>query len=232
MGQRAEQHLIQQLVAEPAVEPLEGVLGRFAARDVVPGDTALSAQRSIALDVSSVPLSETIAAGLARPTTIRSSSRATLRPEIEVSATSARHPRACSRPPRQGSGSAGRRPSGRARDPVTSALLQRGICWPARAVAHARPVGADAIAISAPDLRPAKAPATGGKIARRARLHIGLAAAQQGAAAEGAETLNWLGIGSFPISWRRASVGIKAIFALLFGAQSAPRSAGRLISGL
>src|ERR1700732_2049442 len=41
-----------------------------------------------------------------------------------------------------------------------------------------------------------------GKILRRARFHIGLAAALREAAAEGAETLNWLGIGSFPISFR------------------------------
>ncbi len=46
----------------------------------------------------------------------------------------------------------------------------------------------------------AKTPATCGEILRRARFHIGLAAAKREAAAEGAETLNWLGIGSFPIS--------------------------------
>src|SRR5229473_8002870 len=47
----------------------------------------------------------------------------------------------------------------------------------------------------------AKTPVTCGEISRRARFHIGLAAAQREAAAEGAETLNWLGIGSFPISF-------------------------------
>ena len=42
MGQRAEQRLVQELVAEPAIEALdERVLGRFARRYVVPADAAL-----------------------------------------------------------------------------------------------------------------------------------------------------------------------------------------------
>ena len=42
MGERAEQCLIQQLVAQTAIEALDkGVLLRFARRDVVPFDTAV-----------------------------------------------------------------------------------------------------------------------------------------------------------------------------------------------
>jgi hypothetical protein len=94
MRQRTEQRLVQELVAEPAIEALdERVLGRFAWRYVVPADAALVGPVQMALEVSSVPLSETIVAGFARLAMIRSSSRATLRPGIEVSATSARHSR-------------------------------------------------------------------------------------------------------------------------------------------
>ena len=42
MGERAEQRLVQQLVAQTAIETLDkGVLLRFARRDVVPIDTAV-----------------------------------------------------------------------------------------------------------------------------------------------------------------------------------------------
>ena len=51
------------------------------------------AQANMAFEVNSVPLSETIVSGRPRIAMIRSSSRATRRPEIEVSATSARHSR-------------------------------------------------------------------------------------------------------------------------------------------
>jgi len=42
VGQRAEQRLVEQLIAQPAVEALdEAVLLRLAGRDVVPADTGL-----------------------------------------------------------------------------------------------------------------------------------------------------------------------------------------------
>ena len=95
MGKRAEQCLVQQFVAETAVEALaEGILLRLAGLDILPGNTALvRAQARIAFEVSSVPLSDVTAAGRPRPSMIRSSSRATRAPESELSATSARHSR-------------------------------------------------------------------------------------------------------------------------------------------
>src|SRR6185312_10709712 len=48
-------------------------------------------QASMALQVNSVPLSETIEPGLPRPSTIAVSSRATRRPEIDVSGIAPRH---------------------------------------------------------------------------------------------------------------------------------------------
>ena len=42
LGQRAEQHLVEQFIPQPTVEaPDEGILHRLARRDVVPGDAAL-----------------------------------------------------------------------------------------------------------------------------------------------------------------------------------------------
>ena len=67
--------------------------GRIVKRDVVPGYVLPIAQTRIAVEVSSVPLSETMPAGRPRTATILSSSRATRVPEIEASATSARHSR-------------------------------------------------------------------------------------------------------------------------------------------
>jgi hypothetical protein len=87
MRERAEQGLVEQFVAQAADEGFrERVLHRLARRDVVPGNLAI-------LEVSSVPLSLTIVFGLPRSSSSRSSSRATRIPEIEVSATSARHSR-------------------------------------------------------------------------------------------------------------------------------------------
>ena len=88
-GERGEQRLVQQLVAQPAVEALdEGVLDRLARGDVVPVDLRRSCdQPRIALEVSSVPLSLTIMAGLPRVAMSASSSRATRSPESDVSAT-------------------------------------------------------------------------------------------------------------------------------------------------
>src|SRR5215469_3486845 len=54
---------------------------------------ARSDQASIAVEVSSVPLSETMPPGQPRTAMILSSSRATRMPETEVSTTSARHSR-------------------------------------------------------------------------------------------------------------------------------------------
>ncbi len=91
LGQRREQRLVQQFIAQPAVEALdEGILHGLARRDVVPVDTALVGQLRMALLVNSLPLSLTTIFGLPRSNTSRSSSRATRVPESEVSATSAK----------------------------------------------------------------------------------------------------------------------------------------------
>jgi hypothetical protein len=80
--------------SQPAVEALdEGVLDRLARGDVVPGDVLPIDQTRIAVEVSSVPLSETMPAGRPRTATLLSSSRATRMSEIEASASSARHSR-------------------------------------------------------------------------------------------------------------------------------------------
>jgi hypothetical protein len=55
-----------------------------------------SAQASMAFDVNSVPLSETIIPGLPRCSISVVSSRATRRPEMEVSGIAARHSRVTS----------------------------------------------------------------------------------------------------------------------------------------
>ena len=76
LSQRSEQGLIEQFVTQPAVETLdEGVLLRFAWRDVVPRDPRL-------LDpaLNSVLLSETHIAGRPRWAMMASSSRATRKP--------------------------------------------------------------------------------------------------------------------------------------------------------
>jgi hypothetical protein len=72
----------------------EPVLLWFAGRDIVPPDAGFIRPARDAFEVSFVPLSLTIASGR-RPRwrIISPSSRATRRPEIEVSATSARHSR-------------------------------------------------------------------------------------------------------------------------------------------
>ena len=62
-----EQALVEQLVAHAAVEGFDvAVLHRLARCDVVPFDPMLFAQRKIAFEVNSVPLSETIIRGLPR----------------------------------------------------------------------------------------------------------------------------------------------------------------------
>jgi hypothetical protein len=81
VGERGEQAFVQQLVAQAAVEALdEGVALRLAGRDVMPRDAGLD-QRRIAVLISSVPLSETQAAGLPRSVMTASSSRPTRKPE-------------------------------------------------------------------------------------------------------------------------------------------------------
>jgi hypothetical protein len=89
MRERAEQGLVEQFVAQAADEGFrERVLHRLARRDVVQATLRSSAHCRMAFEVSSVPLF-----GLPRSSSSRSSSRATRIPEIEVSATSARHSR-------------------------------------------------------------------------------------------------------------------------------------------
>jgi hypothetical protein len=87
MGERGEQGLIQELVAQTAVEAFyEGVLG--LARPGASWD-----HRSIAMLVSSVPLSDTHVAGGPRLVMIVSSSRPTRSPDSDVSASRQRHSR-------------------------------------------------------------------------------------------------------------------------------------------
>jgi len=90
-GKRREQRLVEAFVAQPAVEALdERILLRFPGCHSMP---CCCDQRSIVMQVSSVPLSETIIAGQPRRVITASSSRATRRPGNDVSATSARHSR-------------------------------------------------------------------------------------------------------------------------------------------
>ena len=85
--QAPEEVLVQALVPESSVQALdEAVLLRLARSDVVPLDAAILLKRSIASDVSWVPLSLTISCGWPRLSMIRSSSRTTRCPESEVSA--------------------------------------------------------------------------------------------------------------------------------------------------
>jgi hypothetical protein len=53
------------------------------------------ARASLALEVNSVPLSDTIMPGFPRRSTSIVNSRATRRPEIEVSGIAAKHSRVC-----------------------------------------------------------------------------------------------------------------------------------------
>jgi hypothetical protein len=92
MTERREQRLVQQLVTKSSVEALdEGVLLRFARSNIVPFDPCLLRQRKMAMLVNSVPLSLTIVRGGPRRAITVSSSRPTLAPESEVSATNAMH---------------------------------------------------------------------------------------------------------------------------------------------
>ena len=87
-----EDRLIEQFVTHAAVERLaDPVRHRFSGAMKCQAIRLLWAQASIALEVNSVPWSETIGSGLPRRAMIASSSRATLRLEIEVSAMAARH---------------------------------------------------------------------------------------------------------------------------------------------
>jgi hypothetical protein len=92
--ERAEQRLVQQLIAQAAFGAFdEGILLRLAGRNVVPLDLPVRDQRSIVMLVNSVPLSDTIMAEQPRMAITASSSRATRRPGSQVSATRAKHTR-------------------------------------------------------------------------------------------------------------------------------------------
>lgn len=91
---------VEKLIAHPAIEAFhEAILHGLARCDVVPRDPVLGApaqDRRIAFDVSSVPLSETIMSGLPLRSINAVNSRATRRPDIEVSGIAARHSRVTS----------------------------------------------------------------------------------------------------------------------------------------
>jgi hypothetical protein len=92
--QRAEQRLIEQLVAQAADERFrEGILYRFARRDVMPGDLVIVCppQDGVRGQLGTIVTDD--GSGLATLEQEAVGSRATRMPEIEVSATSARHSR-------------------------------------------------------------------------------------------------------------------------------------------
>jgi hypothetical protein len=81
-----DQGLVKELVPHRAAEAFtKAVLRRLSRQDEMPGDLFTSDQISMALQVSSAPLSETIIPGLLRRSISAVSSRVTRRPEIEVS---------------------------------------------------------------------------------------------------------------------------------------------------
>src|SRR6201990_3475619 len=92
-----EQALVEKLVAHAAVAALpEAVLHRLS-RAMKCQTTLLScAQANMTFEVNSVSLSETIMPGLPRRLINAVSSRATRRPEIEVSGIAAKHSRVTS----------------------------------------------------------------------------------------------------------------------------------------
>src|SRR3954468_7845584 len=92
-----EQGFIEKLISHPAVETLaKAVLHGLARCDEVPGDVVLLRPGQHGVEVNSVPLSETIIPGLPRCSIRAVSSRATRRPEMEVSGIAARHSRVTS----------------------------------------------------------------------------------------------------------------------------------------
>ena len=92
--QRAEQGVVQELVAQAAVQVFdESVLRRLAPGNVMPSDPAIVGERE---DRARGQLGAVVAddrCWLTRSATRRSSSRATRAPERDVSATRARHSR-------------------------------------------------------------------------------------------------------------------------------------------
>ena len=94
LGERGEQHLVQELVVQAAIEALdEGVLHGPARGGECQSTPVWPVQARMALLVSSVPLSLPMALGLAWAAISRSSSRATLLPDSEKSAIAARQRR-------------------------------------------------------------------------------------------------------------------------------------------
>ena len=77
---------VEALIPEAAVEAFDkGVLDRLSGGDVVPSNAAFLLPAQDGVRSSSVPLSLTIINGFPRAATMASSSRATRRPEIDVS---------------------------------------------------------------------------------------------------------------------------------------------------
>ena len=87
-----EDRLIEQFVAHAAVERFaDPVLHRFSRRNEMPSDPAALSPGEHSVGGELGPWSETIRSGLPRQAMMAASSRATLRPEIQVSAVAARH---------------------------------------------------------------------------------------------------------------------------------------------
>ena len=93
--QGREQRLVQQLVAQTAIEALDEGVSRVGLPGAMRCQSIFrsSAKVRIAFEVNSVPLSLTTVAGLPRASNSVAGSRTTLAPESEVSAISARHSR-------------------------------------------------------------------------------------------------------------------------------------------
>jgi hypothetical protein len=94
MIEAEEQALVEKFVVHAPVEALaKTVLHRPSRHDEMPDDRFVARQASMAFEVNSVPWSETIVPGLPRRSINAVSSRATRRPEIEVSEIAARRSR-------------------------------------------------------------------------------------------------------------------------------------------
>ena len=97
MIEAEEQALVEKFVSHAAIEALaEAVLHRLSRRDEMPDDRVVVRPGRMAFEVNSVPLSDTIMPGLPRRSIKTVSSRATRRPEIDVSEIAAKHSRVMS----------------------------------------------------------------------------------------------------------------------------------------
>ena len=86
-----EQGLVEQLIPHPAIKALKPFCIGFPGAMKCQSMAVSLLQASMALQVNSVPWSDTIMPGLPRRATMAVSSRATRRPEIDVSGMAPKH---------------------------------------------------------------------------------------------------------------------------------------------